>query len=395
MRRSLAILIVVPTLLMLLGVAIIASTGDVPSLRHHSDPNYFLQRQLIFMVLGLGAAALLWRIDYRVWFRREVMACLFLLILVGLVVVFVPGLAAPANGSYRWVNLRVVRLQPSEFVKLMLIVLMAAWHGPISRRHDRFWEGLAIPGVVLAMVAIGFIRQPDLGSTFLAGIVSMVLMFVAGVKLLYLSGVAVAAVLGIAGLIVINPERLSRVMAVYSKTGVSDDDRHQIEQSLAAFNAGGIWGVGYGNSLRKQRFLPESHTDFILSMVGEELGLICTIAVVVAYLLILIAGLSVSLRSRDKFGRLLAFGMTFHLCFSAAFNIAVVTKLAPTKGLALPFISYGGSNLIASMVAVGFILAVARRVDSDHPLDRFLSSEDTLPEDSFSDDPPAAETGAA
>lgn len=383
MRRSLAILLVIPTLLTLLGVAIIASTGDVPSLRYHGDPNYFLGRQLIFMAAAVASAAILWRIDYRIWAQREVMACLLLLILAGLVVVFVPGIAAPAKGSHRWINVGFTRLQPSEFVKLLLIVLMAAWHGQVSRRHDRFWEGFAIPGLVLAVVAVGFLKQPDLGSTFLAGIVSMALMFVSGVKFVYLVGVAMAGVGALVGMILVNPERMSRITSVYSQDAADSDDSHQIEQSLAALQSGGLWGVGYGNSLRKERFLPESHTDFILSMVGEELGLVCTLLVVVAYLLLLVGGMTVSLRCQDKFGRLLAFGMTFHLCFSAAFNIAVVTKMAPTKGLALPFMSYGGSNLIASMVALGFVLSVARRMDAKDAAPRRFIEVDTLPDRSL------------
>jgi cell division protein FtsW len=233
--------------------------------------------------------------------------------------------------------------------------------------------------MVLAVVAVGFLKQPDLGSTFLVGMVSITLMFVSGVKFIYLAGVAGAGVAAIIGMIMVNPERMSRVLSVFRPDEVSSDDSHQIEQALASFQSGGVWGVGYGNSLRKEGFLPESHTDCILAMAGEELGLACTVLVVVAYTLLLVAGMTVSLRSQDKFGRLLAFGMTFHLCFSAGFNIAVVTKMAPTKGLALPFMSYGGSNLIASMVALGFILSVACRVDRKAQTPRRSIGVDTLP----------------
>lgn len=379
MRRALAILITIPALLILLGIAVIASTGDVPSLRYHGDANYFLVRQIAFALAALFPAILLWRVDYRIWSQREVMACLLLLTVAGLVVVFVPGLAAPVKGSHRWINAGLTRLQPSEFVKLILIVLMAGWHGQVSRHHERFWEGFALPGLVLGVVAFGFLMQPDLGSTFLAGIVSMALMFVSGVKFVYLLGVAMAGVTTLIGMILVNPERISRITSVYDSTTANSDDSHQIEQSLAAFQSGGVWGVGYGHSLLKERYLPESHTDFILPMAGEELGLLCTVLVVVAYALLLFAGMTVSLRASDKFGRLLAFGMTFHLCFSAAFNIAVVTKMAPTKGLALPFMSYGGSNLLASMIALGFILSVARRADRKERTPRRTIAVHTLP----------------
>lgn len=361
MRRTLFILVAVPVCLLVLSVAVIASTGGVASLRYHGDPNFFLARQVIFAMLSVVLAAVLARIDYRIWGNREVMVCLLVLALAGLLSVFIPGIGINVKGSHRWINVGFTRIQPSEFVKILLILLMAAWHGQVSRRHERFWEGCGIPSLVLGVVALGFLKQPDLGSTFLAGVVSVALMFVSGVRFIYLAGLGLAGCAAIGSIILVDPERRSRIDILFNPDAISKDDAHQIDQSLAAFQSGGLRGVGYGKSLLKERYLPESHTDFILSMAGEELGLVCTGLVVLAYALILCAGLFASLRAPDKFGRLLAFGMTFHLCFSAAFNIAVVTRMAPTKGLALPFMSYGGSNLLASMAALGFILSVARR----------------------------------
>ncbi len=361
MRRTLFLLVAVPVCLLVLSIAVIASTGGVASFRYHGDSNYFLMRQVVFAVLAVLLAAVIANLDYHVWVRGGLMAFLLLLVLLGLFAVFVPGIGVMVKGSHRWVNLRIIRVQPSEFVKILLILLMASWFGKVSRRQDRFWEGCAAPGAVLALVCVGFLKQPDLGSTFLAMIVTIALMFVAGVSWRFLIGMGLGGAAVISSVILLDPERMRRFNILFNPESVTRDDTHQIEQSLAAFQSGGLRGVGYGRSLLKERYLPESHTDFILSMAGEELGLLCTVLVVAAYVAILYAGIATSLRASDKFGRLLAFGMTFHLCFSAAFNIAVVTRMAPTKGLALPFMSYGGSNLLASMAALGFILSVARR----------------------------------
>lgn len=368
MRRALLILAVVPVGLLVLSIAVIASTGDVPSIRYHADASYFLVRQVLFAGVSVVLAAGLASLDYRFWLKRSVALALLLLTLIGLVSVFVPGLGIMVKGSHRWVNLGIIRIQPSEFVKIMLILLLAAWFGQVSRRQDRFWEGCAVPGALLVIVAAGFLKQPDLGSTFMAGIVTGTIMFVAGVRFLYLGGAGLIGGLGLTAFILMDPLRRRRIDILLNPDSLSKADSHQIEQSLAAFQTGGWKGVGYGKSLLKERYLPESHTDFILSIAGEELGMICTLLVVAAYIAILLAGISTSVRAPDKMGRLLAFGMTFYLCFSAAFNIAVVTRMAPTKGIALPFMSYGGSNLLASMAALGVILSVARRIGHKHEI---------------------------
>ncbi len=363
MRRVLAILIVVPMALVLLGIAVLGSTGGAAGLLHHNDPNRFLIRQVVFAMAAVLVCSIIASIDYHRWRRRDVMLCAGLAILVGLVAVFLPGLGTPAKGSHRWVNLGFTQIQPSEFVRIAVILLMAAWQGHVARRNERFVEGFLLPMAAIGIIAVGFLLQPDYGATFLVAVVSIAIMFVAGVRTRYLAASACAGAAGMGVLIRHDPIRSARVLSVWMPELASEAALYQTQQSIAAFQRGGLRGVGYGRSLLKELYLPEAHTDFILSMAGEELGLIGTSATVIAYVLLLVAGVLTSLRARDKFGRLLAFGMTFHLCFSAAFNIAVVTRSAPTKGLALPFISYGGSNLMASMIALGFLIAVARRCE--------------------------------
>ena len=370
MRRAAATLSITSALLVLLGIAVLTSTSGVAGLRLHGNASHFIVRQIIFALLSLVPAAIAFRTDFRVWMRPGVMLCLLLLIIVGLTIVFIPGIAAPINGSHRWIKLKVLSVQPSEFVKIMLILLLTAWYGSISRRSDRFWEGFAAPCAVLGIVALGFLKQPDLGSTAVAGALRMIIMLVSGVRLLYLATLGGGGLALVAGVILTNRERLSRVLSVFRPDAASQGDSYQIEQALASFQIGGTFGVGYGRSLHKEGYLPEFHTDCILAMAGEELGLVCTLAVIACYVAVLISGLYISLRTQDKFGRLLAFGMTFHLSMSAAFNIAVVTRMAPTKGLALPFVSYGGSNLMASMTALGLLLSVALHSQREEPVVR-------------------------
>jgi len=334
----------------MLGIVVIASVSSVAALRLDKSPNYFWIYQVLYAVFALTTVLIIRMIDYRWYSRTWVMILLALLVLAGLVSVFIPGISAGCiNGAYRWVRCAGVRIQPSEFIKVIIILLTAAWAGKVSRRLDRFWEGLFPLGMALGIVAFGLLRQPDLGSTFMVGISVLAVMFVAGLKFWPFLLIAGGGAVGLVIKILNNPNSLERF-----KPG------EQVNQSLAALATAGWKGLGYGNSIRKERFLPENHTDFILTMIGEELGLIATILVVLAYACILIAGLIVVLRAHDKFGKLLAFGLTFYLCFAAAFNMAVVTNLAPTKGIALPFLSYGGSSMVASMLAIGLILSVAR-----------------------------------
>ncbi|MCL1857419.1 MAG: FtsW/RodA/SpoVE family cell cycle protein, partial [Kiritimatiellaeota bacterium] len=255
--------------------------------------------------------------------------------------------------------------QPSEFVKIAMIMLAAAWEGKVSRRVDRFWEGAFAPAVALGIVVVLLIKQPDIGSSFMVCLAVLSVMCVAGVKLWHLAVIGGGGALVLGARIASSETSMNRIRAIFNPEAVSADAIRQIEHAKAAFVSAGWKGLGYGNSLRKERFLAEAHTDFILAMVGEELGLIATILVVVAYSCILVAGFMVALRATDRFGKLLAFGLTFYLCFAAGFNIAVATAFAPTKGIALPFLSYGGSSMLASMIAIGLLLSVARVTEKE------------------------------
>jgi cell division protein FtsW len=286
---------------------------------------------------------------------------LVLLVAFGLVSVWIPGLADVAHkGSSRWIRLGPIQIQPSEFVRVAVCILYARWCSDIRRHNEYFWRGVILPLVALLPVLVLFVKQPDYGSTILVLVVVLAILYAAGAKFghILLIGLLGIAVLGV-GLFA-DPEHRSRITSVYASESADADDTHQINASLKAFRRGGFNGVGYGDGRMKEGHLPEAHTDFILAMTGEELGLRVTLLVVAGNLLLLFGGWQISRHCTDRFGKVLAFGLALHLCLAAAANIAVVTKFAPTKGLALPFMSYGGSNMLASSVVLGLLISIGR-----------------------------------
>jgi cell division protein FtsW len=250
-------------------------------------------------------------------------------------------------------------VQPSEFAKLGMIVVLAAWMARVGRRSDRFREGFMLPVMGLGVVLALIILEPDFGTTLVTGAVGMAMLFVAGTRLSHL---LVAGALGLSGFILAvmrDPVRTMRILAFVMPEQYPEVARH-LAQSKIAFIRGGLFGVGLGNSIQKQFYLPEAHTDFILAIVGEELGFIATVVVAALFLGFVICGMVISFRAQDIFGRLLGFGITMMIALQAAINIGVVTGCLPTKGLPLPFISYGGSSLLVSVAGVCILLNIAQ-----------------------------------
>ncbi len=284
------------------------------------------------------------------------------LLLVALV--FVPGLAPEIKGARRWVILGGQSLQPSEFAKLALIIGLAKY-GELNQVHMRtFWKGLIIPGLIVgAMLGLIF-PEPDWGTTVLLACVSGVMLLVAGLRPVFFWPVVAAGFGALVVGVMHNSVRSTRVLAWLHPELYKDDKGYQAYQSMIALGSGGVAGVGLGEGRTKLGFMPEHHTDFIFSVIGEEMGLIATLAVLLAFVFIVICGVIIAWNARDTFGLLLATGCTFLLGFQAFINIGVVTSTLPNKGLALPFLSYGGSNLLAMSATVGILLNVARHAGS-------------------------------
>ncbi|MEN7972644.1 MAG: putative lipid II flippase FtsW [Verrucomicrobiota bacterium] len=353
MRKGLSLFIAIVLILVTLGVVMLASASSAK----YEDSTYFWKRQLIWLALSFFVAALAARFDYRFYKKLTIPLAAFSVIL--LILVRIPGIGTMINGSWRWLRIGPLTIQPSEISKIALIMLFAWWLARNQRRIDEFKRGILIPFGMLACFALPLIVEPDFGTTMLVSFVAVFMMFLAGVSIGPLLITGLCGLLGVVFLIFQNPERMSRILAFLDPQKYEQDKAWQLINSLRAFASGDLIGVGFGNSMQKFHYLPEAHTDFIFPIIGEELGLIATLVVLLMYAVLFLFGLKIAFNAREDFGRFLAFGITLMITMQALINFAVVTGCVPTKGLALPFISYGGSSLVVSGLMVGILLNIA------------------------------------
>ena len=318
----------------------------------------YLLMQPLWCGVGLLACVAAASGDYR-WLKRISWALLAVALAL-LALVFVRHVGLRINGASRWLGYHSFRVQPSEFAKLALIIVLAHYGDRFQRHMATATRGFTLPGLIIASVLALVFTEPDWGTTILMAGVSVVMLFVAGTRMRYFVVPGLTGIAALALAIVHNPVRLNRMLAFLHPEDHKDGFGYQAWQAKLAFGAGGWTGLGLGNGRQKLGFVPEHHTDFIYSVIGEELGLIACLLVLLAYFGIVLCGLYIACRARDNFGRLLSVGITFLIGMQAAINIGVVTSSLPNKGLSLPFLSYGGSNLVIMLAAVGLLLNVAR-----------------------------------
>jgi len=348
-------LTVVVCALVALGIVMLMSASAFSADRHVQDS---LRKQLFCVGIGTVAMITAAVTNHRAW--QNWWKWLFIGSLVLLVIVLIPHVGIKVNGARRWLPLGLFRLQPSELAKLAMILFMANWYAVYQRRLRETKIGFTRPLIALGAVCALVFAEPDFGTTALIGTVGLAMMFVAGAGWKRTVPTLAVAAVCFSVFVMLSPHRMTRLMAFADLEQHKEGAGYQLWQSLLAFGSGGAYGVGLGNSNQKFGFLPEAHTDFIFAIVGEELGLIGALLVVLAFVALLVCGLSIAWRATDTFGSLVALGITLMLTFQAALNIGVVTGALPTKGLALPFISAGGSNLIVTMLEVGILLSIAR-----------------------------------
>lgn len=358
--RASALLILVVGILCLFGLVMLYSTSGPQGEKLFGDPDYFTQRQILWLLAGLAAGTVGSRVDYRRWLKLSWPLLGATLVLLALV--YVPGIGLNIKGSHRWIRLPMgLTFQPSEIAKFVAIVMLSAWYGTKRRERTGFKGGLLYPALLLGLMLGLIVMETDFGATILIGATGGLMMFVAGAPALYLTGAALAGGAGLAWMISQNRQRMSRIMAFLDPEKYAQDEAFQLLNALYAFVAGGVWGVGLGQSLQKQHYLPEAHTDFIFAIIGEELGILFSLGVVGLFVVFLLCGLRISGRAPDAGGRLMAFGITLLISLQAALNIGVVTGRLPTKGLPLPFISFGGTSLVVLLFMVGVLLNIARQ----------------------------------
>lgn len=356
-RHCVFVLILSVAILVVMGIVMLYSTGAYAS-DARGDSLALLKRQTLWLGIGLAACVLLAQTDYHFW--QKTWWVWFLLAAILLALCFIPPIGKRINGSSRWITIGFSNFQPSEFAKFASIAFLAWWGARFENDATKFFKGLffpmAIVGVLLALIGC----EVDIGTTALIGITSMAVLFVSGANLLYFGAGAAIGIAGAIGLIFAMPERTGRFLAFLDPEKYPAD-AYQTLQGLIAFGSGGVTGLGLGNGRQKMAYLPFAHTDFIFPMVGEELGLVATLTVVACYILFIIAGAYIVLRARDRFGFLLGTGLLIMIGVQAAVNIGVTTSLLPNKGMPLPFISYGGSNLLFCLAAVGVFINIYRQ----------------------------------
>lgn len=335
----------------------LASTGEFAP-DAHGRPYYFLQRQVLWMGLGFLLCWICSRVDYHWWIKKW--PYIYCISLVLLICCFVPHIGAKINGSRRWIRIFGATFQPSELAKFASVVLLAWWYSQEDRVEREFIRGFLVPLGLVAVLMGCTVVEVDVGSTSLIGATAITMAFVAGSKWRYVLSVCTLGVGAIASAIYFLPERTGRFLA-FLHPEKYPADAYQTQQGLIALGSGGVTGLGLGEGRQKLLYLPFAHTDFIFPVIGEELGLAGTLGVVLAYLLLILAGVSIAVKARDRAGLLMGMGLVMLIAFQAAVNLGVTTELLPNKGLPLPFISYGGSNLVFCMACVGVLVNIYRQ----------------------------------
>jgi cell division protein FtsW len=343
--------------LVVIGSIEIFSSSAVYALKKHGDSLYFLKRQIAWFLLGLMALWFGARTNYR-WLLRWTypLLCLSLVLLVG--VLF---LGATINSAKRWYIFGPLSFQPVEIAKLSLVCYLAYSLGKKADKLKTFSVGFVPHLLVCAIMMLLLLKQPDLGSSIILGATTLTLLFVAGTKISYIMLAVLAAAPVAYALVVGTPWRMQRFMAYFNPEAYKQGVAYQIVQAKIGIGSGGATGAGLGQGRQQQGYMPEGHSDFILSAVGEELGFIGILLVLALFLVVVWRGIRAALLARDAFGCYLAFGISINFAYQALINTGVVLGVLPAKGLTLPFVSYGGSSLMVSLFFAGLLLSIGQR----------------------------------
>ncbi|HBR94153.1 MAG TPA: cell cycle protein [Opitutae bacterium] len=333
-----------------LGLVILFSASQ----SMHDDPTVLLRKQLIWLGLATVAGGIAMLVNLEALRDYAYLLALGSMLLLGLVLI--PGIGVEVNGARRWMDFGFMRLQVSEIGKLGLLFAMSHYLASHRRDLGHLLKGYLYPCCLLGMFCGLIILEPDFGTAFLCGAVGGCMLFLAGVHLKYLIPTALVALTGFSVAVYLDPVRLQRITSFLDVEGNRSDSAYQLWQGILAFGAGGIQGVGLGAGRQQMSFLPEAHTDFIFAIVGEELGFVFTAGVVVLFMTLFFIGILQLKRAPNLYQYLLVMGALLFITFQALINIGVVTGCLPTKGMSLPFISYGGSNLVFMFVLTGIIL---------------------------------------
>jgi len=347
-------------LLVIIGIIMIYSSSTVIAMERYGTPFYFLRNQTIWALIGIIGMLIAKNFDY----QRLKGLSLPLVIISGLllILVLVPNIGIEVNGSKRWFRFIGLSFQPSELAKLTLIISISAYMSKMSGRMEDFVYGFFPPVFLLAVFQILIMLQPDIGTAIALGIIVLTLLFIGGVRVPHILSLGIILIPFLIKFLFNAGYRKKRLIAFLDPWSDPTGAGFQVIQSLLALGSGGLFGLGLGRGKQKLFFLPEPHTDFIYSLIGEELGFVGVFSVILLFLIILWRGTRIAMRVDDTFGRYLAIGITLMIGIQALINLGVVTGLLPTKGIPLPFVSFGGSSLLINMVAIGILLNISKGI---------------------------------
>ena len=351
-------LFILTLILSIIGLIMVSSSSISAGERYFNDPYWFIRRQIIWWVISFGFLILASKINYHSY---QKFSNFIIVIVIGLLaLVLIPGFSVEVGGSRRWLDLWVFNIQPSEFAKIAIAILFC---DSIDRkyRQEKRIRNIILPSfLALCIITVLIFLEPDLGAGVVIWLIAFIVMFAGEVRFRHLFGLGFMGLVITISYLFMEDYRRERLFAFINRTGGSEGANFQITQSLIALGSGNLTGLGLGNSVQKYSYLPEAHTDFIFAIIGEELGLIGTILVVILFILFMFFGIRICIKTKDYFGRVLAAGLTGIIIIPAIINILVVIGLAPVTGLTLPFISSGGSSLFINMIAVGILLNISR-----------------------------------
>jgi len=339
--------------LLMLGFVMVYSSSAIVAFGTIQDSAYFLKRQFFYIILGISSLILALNINPELYRRYSYHLYFFLIFLLALLLI--PGIGKSAGGAARWIPLGFIRFQPGEVFKFVLIIYLSMTLAQKNSRIALFSIKTLPHLIALGTAMILLMLEPDFGTTFLVATLTFIMLFVGGAQITYLLIAIVLAIPIVLQLIAQSPYRLERVIAFLDPWSHRQNEGYQIVESLISFGSGGFWGLGLGKGPGKLHFLPAAHTDFILSIIGEELGFLGVFLVLFCFFLIAFCGFKIALSLKEPFQIYLAAGLTTLLVLQATLNAFVVMGLVPTKGITLPFVSFGGSSLIVSCFIAGVI----------------------------------------
>jgi cell division protein FtsW len=358
MRTARSSIFIIVVVLVAIGIVMIYSTSAIYAHEKMGDSLYFLKRHLIYLVVGLVMMLLAMTVDIQTLKRSAKPVMVFSVIL--LILVLLPHVGRETAGARRWFRIGWLNFQPSEFAKIAIMVYLAELIARKEKVMKSFIYGYLPPMLVLAFVLGLIILEPDLGTAIAISAVSVLMLFVSGVRPLYIFASLLASIPAFYALLFRVPYRRKRIMIFLNPWSDKRGAGFQIIQSFVALGSGGLFGVGLGQSRQKLFYLPASHTDFIFSIIGEELGFLGASIVVALFILFVYEGMKITFGAEGRFEKLLSMALVSLIALEAVINIGVTTGVLPTKGLPLPFISYGGTSLIFHLTAVGLLLNIAK-----------------------------------